>query len=312
MSTFNRILLLVMLHPRLLSSILFGVWAIEETRAQGYLPLIESSLFDKKDKFPDEEEQTDKLPAIKQSRMISGSPYFVSKYGEAAPPEKAPMNSIAIISMLDVVTKYDQYCGDSGMITKTDLLNRCFQSKNIAGVVVYCDSPGGEASAPERFANAVRNRNKPVIGFVDGLCASAAYRALSPCDELIASSGDDEIGSIGTYITFLDFKEYYEQKGIKIHEIYASRSTAKNIEFREALEGKYDKLRAMIDKINDGFIASVDADRGSKIKGDQCYNGKLHFAESAIAAGLIDSVNTFEHAINRAHELSTSKKTIIF
>lgn len=88
--------------------------------------------------------------------------------------------------MTDVITKYDQDCGDSGTKTKSDLLARAYVNPNIKGVVLFQDSGGGEAYAGLKMESAIHRikatGDKPIVAFVDNLSASASYMMGSAAD----------------------------------------------------------------------------------------------------------------------------------
>ncbi len=75
---------------------------------------------------------------------------------------------------------------------------------NIAAIVLQIDSPGGEVSGTQQLADVIKSVQKPVVAFVDGMMASAALWIGSAADEIIASTPQDIIGSIGTMMSFGD------------------------------------------------------------------------------------------------------------
>jgi ClpP class serine protease len=87
--------------------------------------------------------------------------------------------------------------------------------------------PGGTVDGTEALANSVKSVEKPVVTFVDGLMASAAFWVGSQADEIIASTDTDEIGSVGVLLSFADLQPYWESLGIKFHKLVASTSPDK-------------------------------------------------------------------------------------
>jgi protease-4 len=277
---------------RLLSSVLSGVWAIEPNKAEAHLPIIARMLkgdFNSVLSIPDREEAA-KINGITTTSGL----HVISEYGQATTPESAKPGSIALIAFNDVITKYDQYCGGAGTMTKNNLLIRSLNNPNVEGVILYSDSPGGEAGAGERISQTINKTNKPVWGYVDGIGASAMYEILASTKNISAMSAMDEVGSIGTLVTITDYSAYLEKEGIKLIQLYADASSQKNIEVREALKGNTKLLQEFVNKLNDQFIEKVKTNRGDKIKNADAYKGKLFMAEDAISAGLIDSIMSFD------------------
>lgn len=226
--------------------------------------------------------------------------YQVSDYGGYSAPEKAPEESIAIISITGAITKYDQDCGPSGMATKSALLTRCYNNPNIQGIVIKQDTGGGEGGAMRLLNETIAKKNKPVIGFVDDYSCSAGMGNLASCDLIVANSPMARIGSIGTYMTIADYTERFKQEGINLIEVYASESIDKNKEYYEALKGNVEPLRAIANKFNDAFVEMIEQQRGDVLTADRKVwgTGKVFFAEEALSIGLIDAIDSFDNILN--------------
>ncbi|MDR2627548.1 MAG: S49 family peptidase [Dysgonamonadaceae bacterium] len=275
---------------------------IEKNYANNYLPVIAGFLQGKtipvKSSLPDAHEYTADNGILLAS--FKNDAYHISDYGRYCSPEKAPKNSVAILSIFGAITKYDQDCGPSGMKTKSDLMMRCYDNPNIKGIVLVIDSGGGEARACNLMMETISKRNKGVSAFVEDCACSAAYGIASACDTVTLNSEVAGVGSIGTLLTIADYTRYWEQKGINLIEIYASKSKDKNGEYYEALKGNVEPLRKFCDTYNDKFIASIADFRKGKISDDQSLwsTGKVFFAPEAIRLGLADNVGSLEDVIN--------------
>ena len=143
----------------------------------------------------------------------------------------------------------------------------------------------------------------PVLAWFNGTCASAAYYIAAAADEIYASEPTDIVGSIGTMISFADFRELYESAGIKIHEIYADQSQLKNLDFQQALEGNYQRLKEhLLNPYAQTFIDTVKAFR-PQLRQAEAFQGEVYMAGEAIQIGMIDGQRTFAQAIVRVQEL---------
>lgn len=262
---------------------------IEESFALNYLPLVTSYLIDPqrtalsrdREDFLSIHNGLDSRNAIRDLR-------------------DAPVNSIAIISISGAITKHDQECGPDGMVSKAAILKECYSLDNIKGVIIKIDSGGGEGMAMRLMSEALAERNKPVIAFIDDFACSAAYGIASGCDYIVANSEMAEVGSIGTYLTVADYQKFYEQQGIRLIEIYATLSKDKNKPYYEALNGNLEPLRQVADKFNEKFISTIEKNREGKLtSGREVWGtGKVYFAEDAMALGLIDEINSFQNTLN--------------
>ena len=274
-----------------------GIWLIESKYAQGYLPLVTNYLKGNNRTQAIVHADPNKLTDRNSVELLipSAGIYEISEYGERRRPETAPQNSIAVIDIADVITKYDQDCGPAGMVTKANLLKRCYATNNIDAIVLKIDSGGGEGYAMFHMCEAIAEKNKPVYAFVSDFACSAAYGIASSCDAIYVNMDLAKVGSIGAYTTLIDYRKYFERQGVKIHEIYAAQSSDKNIEFKEAVKGNYEPLRAMLNVFTAKFIDMVAENRKAKLSSDsKTWNtGKTMYANDALKIGLVDKIATW-------------------
>lgn len=286
-----------------LHQIFNGIWMMNADHAANYLPIVSSYI--KGENPIIRQTVSDEHNPYNQNNGVliataKDSLYHISDYSRYSSPENAPKDSIAVITITGAMTKYDQYCGPSGMETKSNLLQRCYANDNIEGIVLKVDSGGGESLSWRLMKETISQRNKPIIGFAYDCACSAAYGLLSCCDMIVANHELATIGSIGSYGTILDYREKLEKEGIKLIEIYASASTDKNLEFREALNGNLDPLRAKIDVMTEDFIKHIEDSLGDQLKADRKVwgTGKTFYAKEALDMGLIHKIDSFNNILN--------------
>jgi ClpP class serine protease len=207
-----------------------------------------------------------------------------------------------------MITKESQYCGPMGMEKLMERMLEADANPKVVGHLLDIDSGGGDARYMEVAAQTIRYMlEKPVVAHYNGVCASAAYYLASAADEIYASQPADVVGSIGVMMTLADMKGYYEEKGIKLHEIYASQSTLKNQDYHAAIEGSYGPLRSQVlDPYARQFIATVQEMR-QQLDAEEAFQGKIYTSAEAQAIGMIDGMTRKEYAIARIFELSNLK-----
>lgn len=284
------------------SKILRGIWAIEPSVAQTYLPQIMLVL---QGKTAFENSDPKKL----QAAIINPDQSFSWRDSLS----KADAGSIAMIPLSGPIMKEDN-CGDAGTATRAEQIKQASLNPNIEAIILKIDSPGGAVDGTQQLADVIKSVKKPVVAFVDGMMASAALWIGSAANEIIASTPQDIIGSIGTMISFADMRGAFEAEGIKFHEVYADKSSDKNGIFKAALNGDYKPLKEeLLNPMNEAFIKAVKTNRKGKfdVEKENIFTGKTYMAKDAIAHGLIDSIGTLDMAIARAKELasSTTKQT---
>lgn len=277
-------------------------WFIEPKSAEHYALVLHKLFASEKASFEDDddEEQPEYAWIVNAAgKRIGGI-------------EDAVNNGVAVINMRGALMKYD-YCGSPGTQSLAKALQQANDNPSISAIVMQIDSPGGTVDGTQQFANAIKASDKPVVAYVNGMMCSAAMWIGSAASERIASSNTDVIGSIGTMARWADFKGYYEKIGMKVHEVYATDSTHKNIQYREAEgnnpDGKpnYDPLiKTWLDPLNNEFTGAIQNNLPGIDK--TVLNGSHFIGSEAKKKGLIDKIGNFEMAVKDALKLAKEKQ----
>lgn len=224
-----------------------------------------------------------------------------------------PEGSIAIIPLKGTMLKYGTWC-DYGTEEVANQMLQGVASDKISAFVLDTDSGGGAVSAVAPMVHAIRKAKeagKPVVASVDMAC-SAAYWAASECDMIVADNKiSSEVGSIGVMMSFWDVRGFYEEKGYKLHTIYAPESDQKNLTFEMALKGEYDLIKTEeLSPLARNFQEAVKANRGSKLNLETkgILNGKTFFSDDAKDNGLIDVIGDRSTALDIAFGLAEMNK----
>lgn len=280
-----------MLHKH---GILSNVWLMEENFASNYLPIVIAYLKGNSQPIVPKKEDFFRFS------VNSTVGYEISEYGYDVSPEEAPEDSVAIIDLSGVIEKHDQNCGPAGMITKSSILQRCYNNDKIKGIVLNIDSGGGSGLGMRLFAETMTKRNKPIVAFVSDMAASAAYGIASGADIIVANSEYARVGSIGTYMTVVSYAEKLKKEGIDIVEVYATASKDKNKDLHDALKGDTKALQDTADIYNEMFLSMVENNREGKLSKDRSVwgTGKMYFAPDALELGLIDTIDSFSNIFN--------------
>jgi len=210
---------------------------------------------------------------------------------------------VAIIPIRGVMMKDDQECGPQGMESILAHVKAIAKNEQVGAIVFDFDSPGGQASFLETFSNVIKSIDKPTLTSFNSLCASAAYYLASNTDEIYASESTDRVGSIGTMMSAMNFKGFFEKEGVDVFEIYADQSSDKNKQIR-ALFDRKDAGPLKQDILNPfakNFINRVKTNRD--INDKDVFRGNTYMSEEAIENGLIDGIKSFDQVIERAFEL---------
>lgn len=275
-----------------LHTILNKPWYIEQNYGAAHLPLVFNILNGKAITSKPEDE----APIIT----------YLGLNGSAS--NSSSTQQVAVLSIKNPIVKHDQFCGPQGTKSMMRELDSLKNNDSIAGVVLDIDSGGGQAYGTAEFYDYLRNYQKPIVAYTDGLMCSAAYYIGSAASHIVANKRAEAIGSIGAYTQILDLTGYYEKEGAKLHTIYATKSTEKNKAYRDVLEGNYESyIKQELDPLVETFHADMLAARPG-LKEATLKGGTWNGAD-ALKQGLIDEVGTIETAINKVFELSDKKPT---
>jgi signal peptide peptidase SppA len=185
--------------------------------------------------------------------------------------------------------------GATAYATLATDLQQALDSTQVRAIILAIDSPGGEVNGSAEFANmvfAVRGK-KPIVAYVSGMAASAAYWIASAADELVVAP-TAIVGSIGAVMAISDRTKADEARGISTIEIVSSQSPKKRLSPTSA-EGQ-SELQLLVDNLAQVFIDAVARNRG--VSADTVLSdfgeGGMFVGQAAVDAGLADRVGSYE------------------
>ena len=112
----------------------------------------------------------------------------------------------------------------SGIITDNKdqiaMLRRLAKARNVQGVVVHINSPGGTTTGGEALFEALRDvaEKKPTVSVFGTMATSAAYIAGLATDHIVAR-GNTVTGSVGVIFQWADVSQLLDKLGIKMNEV---------------------------------------------------------------------------------------------
>ncbi len=221
--------------------------------------------------------------------------------------EKVNGTGIALIPVVGVLQENEDwfsYYTDSSTYSgiETSLKDAAADEKT-SRVVLYVDSPGGEAIGCKRIADLVKQlgEKKPIIAYVQGGACSAAYYIASACQKILATP-DSLVGCIGTIYPHVESSKMLEEWGVKFTVFTNAESPAKGYgNSYEPLTDKSTKsLQEFVDSFGQPFISDVARFRAvgrDKVLQD-FGQGESYIAPLALKRGMIDgTVADLESAI---------------
>lgn len=227
--------------------------------------------------------------------LTTSGPRFVRDAYTIHTPEETPAGSFAHLRLQGVMRSQDGI-SSRGVSNLAADIQAAYQNENIDGILLEVNSGGGESLAGTMLQGALADAPKPVVVYAH-MMASAALRATLPATEIVASGEGAQAGSIGTFITLdRSFAEWYKTW---YEDLYADKSTNKNREFRDFLEGNRDTLRKSINRSNQVFLDEVQAYRPLRRDVEHTLSGAMFTAREAKSRGLVDSIGSLTYATQR-------------
>ena len=180
----------------------------------------------------------------------------------------------------------------------------------VVGHLFIINTPGGETACRNDYDEMIadcRKNNKATVAYVDGMCCSSGVNLASRCDRVVVRNPKDEYGCIGSMAAFWATPDgAHDVDGTRYIEIVGSNSPKKNDFYRNAANGDYEKLQALIDKDTDEFHQTVRNNR--PFVEDWMLSGDVFHADEVIPA-LVDEIGNMKRAIECVQELAAGTLT---
>ena len=259
---------------------------------------------DEKEEKEEEDEEEEKEREYERPEGITGSEYLSTLKDEDIDSEKKKAqekNKIAIIHVEGaIVTGNIGYniAGSGGIV---DNINKARDDKNVKGIVLRVNSPGGDVYASSMITNALeefQSTGRPVMTSMGDIAASGGVWVTTTSEEIWAEE-TTLTGSIGVYSIIPDFSPLEKWAGMnydgvsmtKAGDIYdLSRGVNKDLnkQFRENTENIYKN-----------FVTKVANNRGlefSEVLGFA--GGRIWRGDAALELGLVDKLGTLNDAVD--------------
>ena len=174
----------------------------------------------------------------------------------------------------------------------------------VIGHLFIINTPGGESACRYDYDEMIadcRKNNKATVAYVDGMCCSSGVNLASRCDRVVVRNPKDEYGCIGSMAAFWATPDgAHDVDGSRFIEIVGQNSPKKNSLWRNAANGDYEELQALISKNTSEFHQTVRDNR--PLVEDWMLSGDVFHADEVIPA-LVDEIGNMERAIECVQEL---------
>lgn len=193
----------------------------------------------------------------------------------------------------------ERMCGALGLQDLDAQLDDASNREDVYGVMLVVDSPGGAVTMVPEVAAKIRDYEKPILSYVEGDCASAAYWLT--CSQPIYALGSGSVGSIGVYLTIYDQSQRYQMAGIRTIQVTTGPIKGLGAPGTPITEEHVAFLRdEVVQPTAADFFDFVTQARRLP---DTVMDGRFWDGKTAAEMGLIDAVGTFDDAWNELREM---------
>lgn len=211
---------------------------------------------------------------------------------------------VAVIPIIGTMTRYGGMCSYGS----EDIASWIMEANAIdavTAIVLEINSGGGEVDGTELLGAVVKQSKKPIVAYVTGMAASAAYWVASQCREIVMESPTtSDVGSIGVLAMHVDSSAFFEKEGHKVTIVRSEGSEDKALfnsvePLDETILGT---VKTELNLIRETFINTVKAGRPNI--SDTVFSGKMYPGKDAIKLGMADRVGYLGDAVYRADLLA--------
>ncbi|WP_310621651.1 signal peptide peptidase SppA [Flexibacterium corallicola] len=190
----------------------------------------------------------------------------------------------------------------TGTITENrqmlELIKEVGDSKEVEGVIISINSPGGTTTGGEALYHALRelSQKKPVVATIGTVGASAAYMTAVATDHIIARY-NSMTGSIGVLFQYGNAGTLLDTIGLKLNAVKSSPLKAEPNFYEPATPEAIAVLESLVNDSYQWFMNVVAERRGfTTAQIQQLANGQVYSGHQAKEKNLIDAIGGEDEA----------------
>lgn len=179
------------------------------------------------------------------------------------------------------------------------LLGKLASSRQVEGVLLAINSPGGTTTGGEALFEGLRRlaEKKPIVAQFGTVAASAAYIAGLGADHIVAR-GNTITGSVGVIVQWPDVSGLLDKLGVQMNEVKSGPLKATPSPFRPTDEQGRALTEQMVAESQRWFLGLVTARRSidpASVPG--LTDGRIYSGRDALRFKLIDEIGGEQEAI---------------
>jgi signal peptide peptidase SppA len=251
---------------------------------------------------------------LSEDAIVARIEAFTGEKMAAARQAPTPGGTIAVIPVYGVIAHraFDASSGATSTEYVGAQLKRVMADPSIGTVVFDFSSPGGTIEGVPELAAliAAARKSKYIVAASNAMMASAAYWLGSQANEIVVTPSGC-VGSIGVFTLTEDWSENLKQSGVKIEAIFAGEYKLEGAWWEPLSDEARAYLQASVDQAYTDFVSAVAKGRSTTATNVKANYGKGRVldAAAALAAGMVDRVETFDATIARLQKAGSAGST---
>jgi len=204
-----------------------------------------------------------------------------------------PKASVGVISIKGVIANTGQHI---------KYARKFFKDSEIKAIILKIDSQGGSPGAAQALYREImdlkKEYEKPVIAYIEEVCASAAYNIAIAADHIICQPSS-LVGSIGAYIAFPSFQGIMDDYHVKYQVIESGSMKMGGSVFKDLGPEQQKMLQAVTDDTYKQFASDVMERRPKLTTANEASwgDGKVFTGNMALNVGLVDEIGSLSALI---------------
>jgi protease-4 len=217
---------------------------------------------------------------------------FVTSEGDVL-----PIKRLAVVRIEGVITDATWHA---------NVLREHLNNRNVAGVLLRIDSPGGAVAPSQELYNEVaayKEIGKPLVVSMGNVAASGGYYIAAPAQKIFASPGTIT-GSIGVIFTLPMYQELAKKIGIDMRVLKAGEMKDMGSPYRPMSEAETAFMQTLLDDVHEQFITDVAKGRETEEEEIRAWaDGRILTGKQAYESQLVDTLGGFAEAFRHLSEL---------
>lgn len=189
--------------------------------------------------------------------------------------------------------------GEASAENLVTALNAAFEEKNVAGIILRINSPGGSPVQAGIVNDEIRrlrgkHPDKPLYAVVEDMCASGGYYVAAAADNIYVNKAS-VVGSIGVLMDGFGFTGTMEKAGVERRLLTAGENKGFLDPFSPQAPQHRAHAQLLLNDIHKQFIDVVKAGRGKRLKETpEMFSGLMWTGVQSIQLGLADDYGSVD------------------